>query len=66
MSESTVKAHVKQIIKRLHVSNRTQAALLATGHGYLPVDDRRQPGGHSNGHTVGHAHRYASEMIAAK
>ncbi|HZB93346.1 MAG TPA: response regulator transcription factor [Stellaceae bacterium] len=33
MSESTVKAHVKQIIKRLHVSNRTQAALLATGHG---------------------------------
>jgi two-component system, NarL family, nitrate/nitrite response regulator NarL len=30
MSESTVKAHVKQIIKRLHVANRTQAALLAT------------------------------------
>jgi len=36
MSESTVKAHVKQIIKRLHVSNRTQAALLATGHGSFP------------------------------
>ena len=31
MSESTVKAHVKQIISRLHVANRTQAALLATG-----------------------------------
>jgi DNA-binding NarL/FixJ family response regulator len=31
MSESTVKAHVKQIIKRLRVANRTQAALLATG-----------------------------------
>lgn len=30
MSESTVKAHVKQIIRRLHVTNRTQAALLAT------------------------------------
>jgi DNA-binding NarL/FixJ family response regulator len=29
-SESTVKAHVKQIIRRLHVANRTQAALLAT------------------------------------
>jgi DNA-binding NarL/FixJ family response regulator len=25
-----VKAHVKQIIKRLHVANRTQAALTAT------------------------------------
>ena len=32
MSESTVKAHVKQIIKRLAVANRTQAALVATGH----------------------------------
>jgi two-component system, NarL family, nitrate/nitrite response regulator NarL len=28
-SESTVKAHVKNIIRRLHVANRTQAALLA-------------------------------------
>jgi two-component system, NarL family, nitrate/nitrite response regulator NarL len=34
MSESTVKAHVKQIIKRLHVVNRTQAALLATRAGW--------------------------------
>ena len=33
MSESTVKAHVKQIIRRLNVANRTQAALVATGHG---------------------------------
>jgi len=33
MTESTVKAHVKQIIKRLHVGNRTQAALLATRGG---------------------------------
>jgi DNA-binding NarL/FixJ family response regulator len=37
MSESTVKAHVKQIIKRLHVANRTQAALLATSLGSFPV-----------------------------
>lgn len=33
MSESTVKAHVKQIIRRLNVANRTQAALVATRTG---------------------------------
>jgi DNA-binding NarL/FixJ family response regulator len=35
MSESTVKAHVKQVIKRLNVVNRTQAALIATGRPHL-------------------------------
>ena len=37
VSEETVKVHVKQIIKRLKVANRTQAALVATG--------ARRPGG---------------------
>ena len=37
MSESTVKAHVKQIIRRLHVVNRTQAALLATRSSRHPI-----------------------------
>ena len=37
MRESTVKAHVKQIIKRLHVANRTQAALLATRASWVAV-----------------------------
>jgi DNA-binding NarL/FixJ family response regulator len=36
LSESTVKAHVKQIIKRLNVANRTQAALVATGRAFFP------------------------------
>ncbi len=31
LSEDTVKVHVKEIIKRLRVKNRTQAALVATG-----------------------------------
>lgn len=67
MSESTVKAHVKQIIKRLHVSNRTQAALLATGHGFYAPTVGQAHNGHSNGHQLyGQAHGSAHELIAAK
>lgn len=51
MSESTVKAHVKQIIKRLHVSNRTQAALLATGNGFFAP--AMLGNGHHNGSGYG-------------
>jgi two-component system, NarL family, nitrate/nitrite response regulator NarL len=43
VSEETVKAHVKQIIKRLKVANRTQAALVATranGHSVPPLGRR--------------------------
>jgi DNA-binding NarL/FixJ family response regulator len=53
MSESTVKAHVKQIIKRLHVANRTQAALVATGRSLGPMMPPPRIG---NGHAVGNGH----------
>ncbi len=32
ISENTVKAHLRQIMKRLGVTNRTEAALIALGH----------------------------------
>ena len=41
--ESTVKAHVKQIIKRLRVANRTQAALLAAAAGPFPFTNAPPP-----------------------
>ncbi len=36
LSESTVKVHVKAILKKVGACNRTQAALWATRH--VPVD----------------------------
>jgi DNA-binding NarL/FixJ family response regulator len=36
MTESTVKAHAKEIMRRLNVANRTQAALLAIRAGIAP------------------------------
>jgi DNA-binding NarL/FixJ family response regulator len=43
MSEATVKAHVKQIIRRLNVANRTQAALLAIHGSRHHTASDRQP-----------------------
>ena len=38
ISENTVKAHLRQIMKRLNVRNRTEAALIASGlAGHAPV-----------------------------
>jgi DNA-binding NarL/FixJ family response regulator len=35
--ESTVKAHIKVILNKLSVANRTQAAMVASGLGWLPT-----------------------------
>jgi two-component system nitrate/nitrite response regulator NarL len=33
ISDGTVKVHVKAILKKIHVQNRTQAAIWALNHG---------------------------------
>lgn len=37
ITEATVKVHVKSILRKLHVANRTQAAIWAVTRGLLPV-----------------------------
>lgn len=39
ISEATVKVHVKAILRKLHVLNRTQAAIWAVNHGLVNDDD---------------------------
>jgi len=39
--ESTVKAHVKAILKKLGAANRTQASMIASRHGLEPEDGNR-------------------------
>nr|WP_281377252.1 LuxR C-terminal-related transcriptional regulator [Stakelama sediminis] len=38
ISEATVKVHVKAILRKLRVSNRTQAAIWASGRGLDQMD----------------------------
>jgi two-component system nitrate/nitrite response regulator NarL len=40
ITEATVKVHVKSILRKLHVVNRTQAAIWAVTRGLMPVDIR--------------------------
>lgn len=49
ISEATVKVHVKAILRKLRLSNRTQAAIWAIKHGFeqqpvVPVDAGPEPG----------------------
>ncbi len=38
ITEGTVKIHVRRILKKIHASNRTQAAVWAVNHGLAPID----------------------------
>jgi two-component system nitrate/nitrite response regulator NarL len=43
VSEATVKVHVKSILRKLNVLNRTQAAMWATSRGLEALDQRGSP-----------------------
>jgi hypothetical protein len=45
MQESTVKVHVRQIMRKLGASNRTQAALLSTAIANAPSAQNGGPSG---------------------
>ena len=44
LAEKTVKTHVSNILMKLGVADRTQAALWAVRHGIAPQDETRTPG----------------------
>ena len=39
ISEATIKVHMKSVMRKINVSNRTQAAIWAHSHGFLPWRD---------------------------
>jgi len=41
ISEGTVRFHVSNILDKLHLANRTQAALYALREGFASLDDKR-------------------------
>jgi two-component system, NarL family, nitrate/nitrite response regulator NarL len=49
VAEATVKVHMKSILRKIHVANRTQAAIWALEHGYCDgdFDDQSERAGHT-------------------
>ena len=43
VTEATIKVHMKSILRKMQVANRTQAAVLALEHGYCAEDFKDQP-----------------------
>ena len=43
ITEATVKVHLKTLLRKIDVNNRTQAAIWAINNGFTASDNRRQP-----------------------
>lgn len=41
ITEATIKVHIKSVLRKIKASNRTQAAIWAHRHGFLPALDER-------------------------
>jgi two-component system nitrate/nitrite response regulator NarL len=39
ITEATIKVHIKSVMRKIKASNRTQAAIWAYSHGYMPARD---------------------------
>ena len=39
ITEATIKVHIKSVLRKIKATNRTQAAIWAHSHGYLPAGD---------------------------
>ncbi len=39
ISEATIKVHMKSVLRKIKANNRTQAAMWAISHGYVPAGD---------------------------
>lgn len=39
ISEATIKVHMKSVLRKIKANNRTQAAMWAISHGYMPARD---------------------------
>jgi two-component system nitrate/nitrite response regulator NarL len=64
--EATVKVHVKAALRKLRVSNRTQAAIWAVQRGLVAYDDdKARPVSHDAAHAIANMHAAQSRPRAA-